>query len=146
MNPPSLTFTVDGTPAPQGSKKAYNRGGRTILVESSKKLPAWRAKITATSHAAMHRTNTTPARRGEPVTINLTFRMPRPKAWGKNRHDPMTQRPDVDKLARAVLDALTGPIMQEDSQVTHLTATKQRTPAGTTPGCDITVTYPNRTA
>ena len=29
---------IEGTPAPQGSKNAYQRGGRIVLVEASKNL------------------------------------------------------------------------------------------------------------
>jgi Holliday junction resolvase RusA-like endonuclease len=33
-------------------------------------------------------------------------------------------RPDIDKLARAVLDAMTGPIIYDDAQVVRLLVTK----------------------
>ena len=42
----SLSFYVDGRPAPQGSKKYMgHRGGKPILLESSKGLKEWREKI-----------------------------------------------------------------------------------------------------
>lgn len=53
--------------------------------------------------------------------------MPRPKAWGKNRQDPMTERPDVDKLLRSTLDGLTtSGIIKDDSHVVQVQGTKRR--------------------
>ncbi|WP_312778521.1 hypothetical protein [Corynebacterium variabile] len=39
------TFHVPGVPAPQGSKNAYRRGNKVLLVESSKKVKPWRAAV-----------------------------------------------------------------------------------------------------
>jgi Holliday junction resolvase RusA-like endonuclease len=38
-------------------------------------------------------------------------------------HD--TKRPDLDKLIRAILDGITGILIEDDSQVVNITATKQ---------------------
>lgn len=111
------TFFVPGVPAPQGSKRHVG-GGR--LIESSKKVAPWRAAVAAATlaHVPDHLTG--------PITLEVVFVMPRPKAWGKNRQDPMVQQPDLDKLIRAVDDALTGHAFADDSQVTHITAMKRR--------------------
>ena len=127
------TFHVPGTPAPQGSKNAYVRGGRAVLVESSKKVPAWRAAV---AEAATQNC-------GElidgPVDLTIEFVLPRPKSWRKGRDEPMTARPDVDKLARAVLDALTGIAFKDDSQVVRLSATKRRAREEENAGAYITI-------
>lgn len=39
------TFHVPGVPTPQGSKNAYRRGNKVLLVESSKKVKPWRAAV-----------------------------------------------------------------------------------------------------
>lgn len=55
------------------------------------------------------------------------------------------KRPDVDKLSRAVLDALSmAGIWGDDSQVTHLCATKRVAEIGEEPGCRITITAAQR--
>lgn len=125
------SFFVPGTPAPQGSKRHIG-GGR--MIESSKKVKPWREKIALRARQFFPRPLT------GPITIQVDFLMPRPKAWGKARQDPMTQRPDADKLLRAVCDALTGVAYLDDSQITHITCTKQRAPHGHQPGAHITVT------
>ena len=68
------------------------------------------------------------------VEVELGFFFARPKAHfgsGRNagtvlasapRH--MTVMPDVDKLARAALDALTGIVFKDDSQINRLIAVK----------------------
>lgn len=50
---------------------------------------------------------------------------------------PATRPPDLDKLTRAVLDALTGIVWVDDRQVVALHSTKVQ---GATPGVDVTVT------
>ena len=43
-----LTFNVAGTPAPQGSKRAFVVNGRPVMTESSSKVKPWRQDVTAT--------------------------------------------------------------------------------------------------
>jgi crossover junction endodeoxyribonuclease RusA len=127
-------FRVAGVPAPQGSKKALNHRhtGKTILVEQSgPKLKAWRDVVTKT--AAFYF-------RGQmitgPVSVQIVFFLPRPASVGRVLPDV---RPDADKLARAVLDALTGVAFADDAQVCDLFAGKRYAPPGVDPGATITV-------
>ena len=69
-----------------------------------------------------------------PVAINLVFGMPIPKSTPKSRKDAMiegvikhTKRPDVDNMAKAVLDALNGLAWADDSQIVRLSITKEYT-------------------
>jgi Holliday junction resolvase RusA-like endonuclease len=123
------TFSVDGLPVPQGSKNAIHRGGRTLIVERGRaQLGPWRAQVAASAIAALAEPIV------GPVTVELHFRLLRPKAHyrtgrhaGELREDApgyVSTRPDVDKLARAVLDALTGVAFADDGQVAGLVAYK----------------------
>lgn len=56
-----------------------------------------------------------------PVSMQLTFRLTAPKSV---RREHPTVRPDLDKLVRAVLDALTGLAYKDDSQVVSIQASK----------------------
>ena len=127
-------FHVRGNPAPQGSKSAFRRGSRVVLVETSKRLPRWREAVQT---AAL--THLTPIEAGVPVRVEIVFVMPRTKAMGNRPAPPMVQRPDADKLARAVLDGLTGPAFADDSQVVRLVVTKRRADPGEEPGARINV-------
>jgi crossover junction endodeoxyribonuclease RusA len=109
---------VTGTPRPQGSKNVSRSGH---VYESSKHLKAWRATIALAAQAQQV------TRIAGPVAVGLEFVMPRPVRTRKNwPPPPAIQRPDLDKLSRAVLDALTGIGWEDDSHVTHLFATKRR--------------------
>jgi crossover junction endodeoxyribonuclease RusA len=143
---------VPGRPAPQGSKMARpiykGRGaakqftGKVAQVESSKPgLETWRADVRA---AFLYCGN--PIVRfadGQPVSVRLTFVMPRPSGMPKRKPTPPhTKRPDVDKLLRAVLDALTSAgVLHDDCQVVEQHAVKRYAELDETPGCLIHVQH-----
>ena len=121
---------VEGLPRPQGSKKAYNRGGKIVLVESANGLKEWRETIAVAYQADKLEKHSRPAA----VVVDLMFCLPQIK---KPRQRFPTGKPDIDKLARAVLDALTGYAYDDDSQVVQLTLQKVYTWG--TPGVYVTV-------
>ena len=80
-----------------------------------------------------------------PVYVQLDFYLSRPKShYGTGRNAQKIKesapswpgRPDVDKLARAVLDALTGLVIADDSTVVELRAGKSY---GRRPGVAVLV-------
>lgn len=117
---------VPGRPAPQGSKRHVGNG---VLLESSKAVAPWRTLV-AWTLAQTHRA----APLDGPVAVVLEFVMPRPAAAPKRTTPPAIKKPDVDKLARAVLDAGTGVIWRDDSQVVHLDARKRLAERDEQPG------------
>lgn len=119
---------VPGIPAPQGSKRHVGRG---ILIESSKRVGPWRAVVALT--VGEHTTHVLDG----PVRLDLRFVMPRPKATPKRSTPPAVKKPDLDKLVRAVLDAITGVTYRDDSQVVALSASKRLAELGETPGLEL---------
>lgn len=105
-----LKFCVPGRPRPQGSKRIVQ--GR--LIECSRGLPGWRKSVTMAAIAARQQAG------GEwpilgPTILELRFHMTRP--W--------TSKPDIDKLARSILDALVqAGVLKDDAQVVALMAYK----------------------
>lgn len=131
----AVSFFVPGTPTPQGSKNAYIRGGRAILVETNKKLPTWRQTI---AHIAAQQQHKIP--KGTPISLTIEFILPRTKAMGTKPAPPMTQKPDLDKLLRAVGDALTqSEIIHDDNQITTTHAHKRRAKPQEPTGAHITL-------
>ncbi|MDY0236987.1 MAG: RusA family crossover junction endodeoxyribonuclease [Gudongella sp.] len=59
------------------------------------------------------------------VHVKVRFLFIRPKSASPKKRPDMTVRPDVDKLCRTVLDALTGVAYKDDSQVVGITAIKE---------------------
>lgn len=106
------------TPAPKGSYR-FVRGH---AIPMSKREKPWRNLVSDNARIAMTREKFTQFDKDVPVSVHITFLMPRPKTV--KRHTP-TVPPDIDKLCRAVLDALTDVgVWVDDSQVVDLGATK----------------------
>jgi crossover junction endodeoxyribonuclease RusA len=127
-----VEFFVPGRPAPQGSKRHVGHG---IMVESSRQLGPWRERVALAAHNATAASELLAG----PITLALDFVLPRPKSTPKRRTPAATKRPDVDKLARAVLDAITDVIIADDAQVIELRATKRLAELAETPGVQIRV-------
>jgi crossover junction endodeoxyribonuclease RusA len=105
-------------------------GGKPVMVEcAGQKLKSWREAVRFEAAGAMKDTNTLPLVGA--VSVVVTFFLPRPKAHygakGLKTNAPVTcaKRPDLDKLMRSTLDALTAAgVHGDDSQVVHLTGAK----------------------
>lgn len=135
-----IRLQVVGTPQPQGSKTAFVRGGRAVLVEGRRgpareSFHSWREAVAQAGRdwQAEH----TQALLDEPVDVDIIFWLPRPKSAPKRRCYP-DGRPDLDKLGRAVLDAITGVLIVNDSRVVTLTSRK-RFAVDMPPGATITI-------
>lgn len=114
-----ISFWVPGTPRPQGSKRGFvnKHTGKVAMVESAgAPLKDWRGDV---KRFAVDAQGDTPPLTG-PVKVFLTFYLSKPKSAPKTRITYPDKRPDVDKLGRSVLDALTGVCFLDDSQVTGL--------------------------
>jgi len=110
-----LKLFIPGTPRPQGSKTAYVRGGRAVMVEANKHLPEWRQAVYEALRASGVKFD-------DAVTVMATFYLPRPRT---NKRARMTTKPDIDKLQRAVGDCLTkAGTIKDDSYIVCWQASK----------------------
>lgn len=124
-----IRLDVLGLPAPKGSGRAMLIAGRARYIASSsganaRKQAAWlkAIQVAATGCTLI----------AGPVRVSIAFRLPRPKghrtARGELRQSaPMhpTTHPDLDKLVRSTLDALTGIAFEDDSRVVQMLVSKQ---------------------
>lgn len=126
----SYHILVHGIPAPQGSKRHVGNGR---MIESSKAVGPWREAVRAETQREMQG-NGIPPYPG-PVYVQATFYLPRPKGhYGTGKNAGIVRpsapryvsgKPDLDKLARALLDGLTeGGAWQDDAQVVVLEVEK----------------------
>jgi crossover junction endodeoxyribonuclease RusA len=131
-----LTIFVTGTPAPQGSKAGYVRGGRAVLVESSKAVKPWRQDVVAAARAAAEATpEWVPP---EAVTVHVDFLIRRPASVSERRRPLPSVKPDLDKLVRSTFDALTtSGVLNDDAQVCELVARKLYAEPGQPTGATI---------
>ncbi len=128
-----LGVFIAGNPAPQGSKRLFNG----IMVEANSRTKEWRADV----RAALIREDGTPREYFDgPVQVIAQFVMPRPKSAPKKRAATADKKPDLDKLLRAVLDAISSSGMwRDDCQVVQITAEKKVAAEGETPGLRLWV-------
>lgn len=117
----AITVTVLGVPVPQGSMKAV--GPRRIIHSNQSKLRPWRDSVAwqlrdaAAAAGLVEPWN-------EPVVVTATFVLPRPASAPRRRWAP-DRKPDIDKLLRAALDALTASgVVVDDARVVHVEMSK----------------------
>jgi Holliday junction resolvase RusA-like endonuclease len=106
----SMRIFVSGLPVPQGSKSVSRTG---VMYEANKKLKPWRSQVEAAASSAMGKTELFDG----PVTLAIAFAMSRPKS--SKRLFPSV-KPDLDKLVRAIGDALTGVVYKDDALVIRI--------------------------
>lgn len=140
-----LSFFVPGNPKPQPRPRAYHtfiNGKVTARVFNPETTDGWKAMIRVYAQNAQHESLHL---RDAEVAVN--FLMPRPKHHflksGLRSYAPAEHiiKPDLDNLAKAVLDALTdsGRFWDDDGAVHTLTLKKFY---NQDPGVQITISAP----
>ena len=126
----AITFSVPGDPVPQPRPKVSTQGGfaRAYVPKTHKVHPYRHALQLAAIDAGLEK-------RTGPVDVVIDAVFARPKSHlrkgGVRPNAPELPRPDVDNVAKAVLDAI-GPIIGDDSQVRRLCVEKSYASEGRT--------------
>lgn len=151
-----------GSPAPQGSKRAYaiRRGGVptgkvAVVEQQGERVRSWRQAVVEETRAALKGGTFSGSQIGHhegawPVAVTLVFLLPRPKGhYGTGRNAGQLRPsaparpakiPDLDKLCRSTLDALTAAACwADDGQVVDLNAAKVWCAPGEAPGAVIEI-------
>ena len=145
----SIEFFVSGEPIPQGSSKGFpvkraNGKMGVAITHANPRTMDWRQRIATEAQ----RRNAEvfegdrfymPKNNGvnDGVRVVATFYLPKPKSAKKNAVP--SKKPDADKLIRSGLDALTGILFEDDSQVIELMVRKRYVKEGEGPGVDVKV-------
>lgn len=126
-------YFVPGIPVPQGSMRAFAIGEKTVVTSSAKGLSGWRGRMyeVLSRECAGMETG--------PVRVALRFQLQRPKSISEKKRRYPQVAPDIDKLARAALDAMTGVVYADDAQVCSLAVAKVYADHGQQPGVRIEV-------
>jgi crossover junction endodeoxyribonuclease RusA len=115
-----VRFVVDSEPRAQGSMVSVQKGARgAVRHQSAPRLYYWRDKVKERAATKMLEEGQLEAWTG-PVGIRISFGI---KAPQDAKHG-YPKAPDLDKLVRAVLDALTGVCYKDDSQVVTIQSEK----------------------
>lgn len=127
------TFRVFGLPQPKGSTRAFIRKGRAIVTSDNRELKPWAQNVALSAHVSGIRV----IEKG-PVKIEVQFVLPRPRSVKRGQAFQCV-RPDLDKLLRAVLDALTGVAWTDDGQVAVIQAAKRFALTGEPAGAAVSI-------
>ena len=126
----TLDLFIHGDPEPQPRVKAVARGG-FVRMYTPKTADAWKRAVSIAIHNEMmekFRKHEGFDRKG-PFAVGMEFILPRPKShFGVGQREDIVKpsapaeaigKPDIDNLAKAVLDAITKTalIWKDDSQV-----------------------------
>lgn len=136
-------FYVAGDPKPKGSTKSFpfKRKDGSIGVSTTnanKHTATWEGRIATEAQRQFEQTGVFFK---IAVRVDLEFVMPRPKSLKKGYHE-CRKRPDLDKLMRTALDALTGTLIEDDCQVVCLSGRKRyATVDGPTPDAPGVLVY-----
>ena len=118
----AVVFTVPGEPVPQPRPRVSTRGGfARAYVPKDHAVHAYRQAVAAAARAA------SVADTGEPLNVVIDAVFSRPKSHmsksGVKPDAPRLPRPDVDNIAKSVLDALQE-VIGDDTCVARLVVEK----------------------
>ena len=134
----SVKVRIEGVPVPQGSLDWFGRGKATHQNEDE--LKAWRRLVALTVRDAMMQTGMKTAPKGTPISLRVEYHLPRPKhhfsvidgrvvALVRPSAPALpTVKPDLDKLTRAIGDALSGVAYVDDAQIVESSTSKWYSP------------------
>jgi Holliday junction resolvase RusA-like endonuclease len=118
----AITFSVPGNPVPQPRVRVSTRGGfARAYVPSKHPVHDYRTQLAMAARLAGLTAT------GEPLDVVIDAVFERPKSHllksGVKKTAPRLPRPDVDNVAKAVLDSLQD-VMGDDSLVARLVVAK----------------------
>lgn len=142
-----MKITVYGVAATKGSSRAFPRrsGGVSVVPDNRPSLKAWEERVRAAGQ------DVAADRDGQlmlgPLKAVATWLLPRPRGHYGTRGllasapaHPV-KKPDLDKLARAIFDALKGVWYADDSQLIDIEIHKRFAEAGVAPRLDLEVDW-----
>lgn len=119
-------FRVHGLPQTKGSTRSFKSKstGQSVTINDNNKCAAWARSVNYEARRVRVGQVWTGA-----VRLNLTFYMAKPvyvrKGEARGKKFYACRKPDLDKLTRAVKDALTNVLYRDDSQVVQMEIGKE---------------------
>lgn len=145
-----IEFFALGDPIPQGSMRAFvddrAEAPRVRVKADNPRTAGWRKTVSTYARFAATKAGLREPSAG-PAEVHLLFVMPAPKYLAKRiakaghvGRVPCCWRPDLDKLTRAVFDALTDTVWVDDQQCYLVSARKAYPLPGEETGVHVRVT------
>jgi len=122
----TLQFVIPGPPVGKGRPRFSTAGGkpRSYTPAVTREYEALIAARAAEAMAGRDPLKT-------PLRVMIEATMSIPLSWSKTKRqaaldgDVYPSRPDVDNIAKTVLDGMNGVVYEDDAQVTHLKVNKK---------------------
>ena len=123
-----IHFKIEGKPVPQGRPRAV-RMGAGVRMYDPPKSKAYKQMVSARVRSYMKINGIQTIT--EPLAIHLNFYFTPPKSYSKKRiraieakEELFTKKPDLDNLAKSILDSCNNLLFKDDSQIVGLTIGK----------------------
>ena len=123
-----IHFKIEGKPVPQGRPRAV-RMGAGVRMYDPPKSKAYKQMVFAKVRSYMKINGIQTIT--EPLAVHLNFYFTPPKSYSKKRiqaieakEELLTKKPDLDNLAKSILDACNNLLFEDDSQIVGLTIGK----------------------
>lgn len=137
-----IEFFAPGAPVGKGRPRAARRGAGVVMFTPGRTAD-YEALVATTAAATLAGDAPTHQLLDGPLEAVLEMRFPVPASWSKAKRaralagvEWHTSKPDIDNVAKAVLDACNGVVFRDDSQIVILTATKE---FSETPGVRVVI-------
>jgi len=127
-----IRFSIYGVPVPKGRPRFY-RAGKYIGTYTPKNTRKWEEFVRF--QALQYRPKEVPECA---IEMELLFLIPRPKSLPKKVKYHI-KKPDIENLAKSILDALQGIFYRNDSQIYKLSLIKEYSTERY--GVEITIKY-----
>lgn len=122
--PDKISFFVPTIPQQKGSKNAFKRGNKVVVVDQNRKYKEFERDVALIASKVVAASDWT-YEKDTIVSIAVLFVMPRPKSkFNESKFVVHSTQPDIDKLSRCLLDALTKIVYFDDGRVCSLDARK----------------------
>jgi crossover junction endodeoxyribonuclease RusA len=139
----TLAFTVYGVPMTKGNHRALRVKGMKfpIVTETNRNVASWQQLVAeGASRTIAQLPEAERVLLTSGVRLTMAYYLPRPKKFAKRgafvHH---LTKPDLDRLERAILDALTAVAYEDDKQVTEIVCGKYYAGIGAPSRVDIAV-------
>ena len=122
----TLSFRILGEAVPEGSVRSFYvpKAHKTVTKhQNESELRAWRIRVALEAQSALKDQPWTMDGTSA-YTIHVNFIIPRPASVASHKRLHPIVKPDLDKLIRAIDDALTGILFNDDCQIVSVICSK----------------------
>ena len=117
-----MTIVIDGEPTGKGRPRLSSRNG-FVRVHTPNKTVAYEDKVKLAYRTQVSRKE--PYNDNTPLSVTIVCFFSIPKSWSKKKREASigqwsNRKPDVDNVAKIILDALNGLAYEDDKQIVSL--------------------------